>query len=204
MANGERLDWIFDSGPSALKQRYDQWAASYDDDHDAWGWRGPERVAQAALRLNPERDGVIYDAGCGTGKAGIALRQAGWAGDIVGLDFSTGMLDVAARSGVYTRLIACSLLDLPFDDDVATAVVSSGVFTHGHVGGEAFAELARIARPTGTVSITQRVDIECDLQDHAAASVESDVWREIERSEPELLHPDLNDSMQTITSWRTT
>jgi Xaa-Pro aminopeptidase len=50
-------------------------------------------------------------------------------------------------------------LDVPLQVDDAAAVVSSGVFTHGHVGGEAFAELCRITKPGGVIAVTQRLDL---------------------------------------------
>ena len=199
------IDRIFDTDQASLAATYDEWATSYDRDHDGWGWRGPEVVSEATLRLSAGSppDAQIYDAGCGTGTAGIALRSAGWLGGISGLDFSKGMLDVAAESGAYQELIKCSLLDIPLQANAAHAVVSSGVFTHGHVGGEAFAELARITRPGGTVSVTQRVDIEAELAGHAQHLVERSVWTLLERTDPASFHPERNDHvLQTVTTWR--
>ncbi|MGH1493704.1 MAG: class I SAM-dependent DNA methyltransferase [Acidimicrobiales bacterium] len=203
MADKDRLDWIFDSDRAGLEARYDQWASSYDDDHDEWGWRGPELVVEAVLRLGEfSADQAIYDAGCGTGRVGLCLRRAGWTGRTVGLDFSQGMLDVAAEAGDYDELIKCSLLDIPLPEDSAAAIVSSGVFTHGHVGGEAFAELARITRPAGLVSVTQRLDVEEQLSGHASALSASGRWQLVERTTPESLHPERDEALQTITTWR--
>ncbi|MFK7920203.1 MAG: class I SAM-dependent methyltransferase [Ilumatobacter sp.] len=200
----DRLDWIFDGeSSSSLEDRYDAWAASYDADHDEWGWRGPGLVAAATLRHlgRSRRDDTIIDAGCGTGKAGIALRNVGWTGRIVGLDFSQGMLDQAATFGVYDELIKCSLYDIELPDAVACAVVSSGVFTHGHVGGEALGELCRVTSPDGFVTLTRRVDL-ADFAQHVEALRVDGRWEEIERSEPERLHPDHNDTEQFVVTWQ--
>ncbi|MEM9564662.1 MAG: methyltransferase domain-containing protein [Actinomycetota bacterium] len=208
MTEPDRLDEILAVWPDDLVARYDRWAATYDDDHDGWGWRGPELVVDAARRLGARaragtgRDRPIVDAGCGTGRLGVALRRAGWAGGLVGVDLSGGMLAVAARSGVYDHLILCSLYDVPFADGAVGAVVSSGVFTHGHVGGEAFAELARVTRPGGLVSVTQRLDVEVQLRPHTAALTEAGDWEPVERTPPAPLHPGRDETAQTITTWR--
>jgi SAM-dependent methyltransferase len=65
-----------------------------------------------------------------------------------GLDISADMLAVAAKKGLYRKTIVADLsgtLNLP--DSSYGAVVSSGTFTHGHVGPDALDELLRIAKP---------------------------------------------------------
>lgn len=200
----DRIDWIFDATGAALEERYDTWAATYDTDHDQWGWRGPDMVAEMAVRLVGRRDrtATIIDAGCGTGKAGIAVRRAGWTGRLVGLDLSQGMLDQAAASGVYDELVKCSLLDVPLPDHHAVAVVSSGVFTHGHVGGEAFAELCRVTEQRGVIATTVRLDLIDALEPHVEALQRGGQWQEIERSNPELLHPERDTTEQIVIAWQ--
>ena len=200
----DRLDRIFESDDAAaLERRYDQWAETYDDDHDGWGWAGPEVVAATILRLGDLAEtATIHDAGCGTGKAGVALRRAGFRGRIVGLDLSQGMLDVAATTEAYDELVKCSLTELPLDDDTTDGVVSSGVFTHGHVGGDAFAELCRITRPDGLVTVTQPVELQTAFQPFADALQSDGRWTELERTTPESLHPDRDAVPQSVVTWR--
>ena len=60
---------------------------------------------------------------------------------------ATGWITAAAK-GLYRNRITADLtgtLDLP--DTAYGALVSSGTFTHGHVGPVALAELLRVARP---------------------------------------------------------
>lgn len=201
----DRLDWIFDGAHDAsLGERYDTWAATYDSDHSEWGWRGPDLVATATVRnvRASGRAATILDAGCGTGMVGVALRSAGWKGALIGLDLSQGMLDEASKSGAYDQLIKCSLYDVPLIDGVAVATVSAGVFTLGHVGGEAFAELCRITGSGGVVTVTQRLDFADRFAPHIDALSATGDWTEIERSERERLHPDRDDNEQTVVSWR--
>lgn len=202
----DRLDWIFEGdSPESLESRYDTWAVTYDADHDQWGWRGPDMVAEVTVRHIGAHDdtATIIDAGCGTGKVGIALRSAGWTGRLTGLDLSQGMLDVAAMSGVYDELVKCSLYEIPLPDDHSAAAVSSGVFTHGHVGGEAFVELCRVTRPGGVVTVTQRVDMIERFEPHVRALSDEGRWLEIERSTPQLFHPERDDTEQIVITWQT-
>lgn len=201
----DRLDWIFDGEATAsLEDRYDTWAETYDADHDQWGWRGPDLLAAATVRHIGALDAAatIVDAGCGTGKAAIALRKAGWSGRVVGVDLSRGMLDRASQSGAYDELIKCSLSDVPLADGCAVATVSSGVFTLGHVGGEALAELARITKPGGIVAVTQRIDLATGFEPYIQALCRAGEWEEIERTTPERLHPERDDTEQLIITWR--
>lgn len=200
----DRLDWIFEAKDApTLQSKYDAWAATYDADHDEWGWSGPQQVADTALRLGSiSAHTTIHDAGCGTGKAGMALRRVGFAGKIVGSDISQGMLDIAAKTTAYDSLVKCSLLDLPMAAKTTDAIVSSGVFTHGHVGGEAFAELCRITRPDGLVILTQRVDLLSDHEPHSSKLESAGQWKLTERTSPRNLHTDRDPVEQVITTWR--
>jgi len=209
-ATSDRLAWILNSDQAdqtALQARYDEWALSYDDDHDDWGWIGPDMVTAAVLESLPENARTdnavtVYDAGCGTGRAGVALRAAGWAGPIVGLDLSAGMLAVAARSGAYSELIKCSLYDVPIASDTAGALVSCGVFTQGHVTSRAFGELARITRPSGVVAITIRTDLEDQFSAEADRLSSTGAWQQLDRSSPTSSHPTKNTTEQVVLRWR--
>jgi len=56
-------------------------------------------------------------------------------------------LAVAAEKGLYRDTIPGDLTaKLPIEDGVYDAVVSSGTFTHGHVGPDALDELLRVAK----------------------------------------------------------
>ena len=199
---GDNLDWIWSTpDETALVERYDTWADSYDDEHDAWGWNGPQQAVAALLATStPE---VVLDAGCGTGRVGVELRAAGWAGSLIGVDISTGMLARAADRG-YDRLIEASLHGVPLDDDSVDAIVSTGVFTHGHVNHEAFPELIRLVRPGGLIIITSREEVWEALAPHAAELESAGTWTLLGRTEPQSFHPgrEVDDRPQSIVTWR--
>jgi SAM-dependent methyltransferase len=65
------------------------------------------------------------------------------------------MLATAAAKGFYRQTIEADLTQpLAIADDTYDAIVSSGTFTHGHVGPEALDEVLRIARPGATFVLT--------------------------------------------------
>jgi len=124
---------------------YRDFARTYDEGFATdLGYVYPERVAQVFLSAAGPEDSPVLDVGAGTGL--LAEHLGGLSVD--GIDISPEMLEKAAAKGLYRRRVVADLtrpLDLP--DAAYGALVSSGTFTHGHVGPEAFAELLRIARP---------------------------------------------------------
>ena len=145
----------------------------------------------------------MLDAGCGTGRVGVELRATGWTGNLIGVDISTGMLARAADRG-YDRLIEASLHAVPLDDARIDAVISTGVFTHGHVNHEVFPELIRLVRPGGLIIITSRDEVWEALRPHAEAIEEQGVWTLLGRTGPQSFHPgrDVDDRPQSIVTWR--
>ena len=77
---------------------YDRWAHQYEQDVLSWGARFPFVAATVFARFVGQDQGRILDAGCGTGLQGELLHLAGYS-DIVGIDMSKGMLDVARSKG---------------------------------------------------------------------------------------------------------
>ena len=70
----DRLEWIYASTtPDELRERYDVWAADYDDDLESMSWTAPHACAVACLR-HTDTNATVLDAGCGTGLVGAALR----------------------------------------------------------------------------------------------------------------------------------
>jgi SAM-dependent methyltransferase len=202
-----RLQWIYASqGTDQLRERYDVWAADYDSDLGDLSWTAPQAGAERCHHFAAP-GAEILDAGCGTGLVGVSLAELGHS-KVVGFDLSAGMLQRSADRGVYADLVQGSLLErLPFADGRFGSVVSVGVFTHGHVDGSAFAELARVTRSGGHVSITFRDDVMDDLGYRAAQQrlVDAGVWELVDLTEPlPLLHEDGDDILLRAWTWRIT
>jgi len=138
---------------------YDAWADTYEAEMRLAGYRHPS-VGLALLSRHLLRGaGPVLDAGAGTGLIGEWLAILGYPA-VEALDLSGGMLAVAARKRVYSRLTQGAMGGpLPYADGAFAAVVSTGVFTTGHVGAEALPELFRICRPGGVIVLTVKLTV---------------------------------------------
>lgn len=127
---------------------YGDWAETYDTGfvHEN-GYVLHAQVANAFVATGGA--GPVLDIGAGTGLCGAVLAQAEIT-PIDGIDISPDMLAQAEQKGVYRNLFAQNLLaGLSVDTGTYAGVVSSGTFTHGHVGPEALPEVIRIMSPNG-------------------------------------------------------
>ena len=141
------------------RDRYDEWADRYERDLlDTYGYRLPSTIVEHFVRwVAPAA--TILDAGVGTGLVGVFLAEHGFT-DLVGLDNSPAMLEVAARKGLYRSLHEMTLGEpLGFEAGAFDAVISAGTFTKGHAPASGLTELARVTRPGGHVVVGIRPDI---------------------------------------------
>lgn len=92
-----------------VRELFDGFADSFDQKLSLLDYRVPglieERIAGDSGLRNRELD--VLDAGCGTGLCGPFLRPV--AGRLTGVDLSGRMLQIAARRGVYDRLVEAEL-----------------------------------------------------------------------------------------------
>lgn len=124
---------------------YRDWADTYDSGFaDKMGYVYAKNVASALLGELEGATPNVLDIGAGTGL--IAEELPGLTVD--GIDISQEMLDVAGAKGLYRDRICADLTQtLDIADAKYGAMVSAGVFTHGHVGPSCLPELMRIAAP---------------------------------------------------------
>jgi predicted TPR repeat methyltransferase len=129
--------------PEDNRRLYANWAETYDSEFAArMAYRLPKLVADAFTGAGP-----VLDVGAGTGLLGQELAARG-VGPVDGIDISTEMLAIAQSKGIYRNLMLADLtqsLALPFAPYLG--VVSSGTFTHGHVGPDALERLLAVAAP---------------------------------------------------------
>ncbi|MET0333073.1 MAG: tetratricopeptide repeat protein [Rhizobacter sp.] len=87
-----------------VEKTFDAFAATFDANLSALGYRAPTLVADllAELLPPPAQQFAIHDLGCGTGLCGPLLRP--WAHDLSGCDLSQGMLEKARRRQAYDAL----------------------------------------------------------------------------------------------------
>lgn len=140
------------------KDAYDDWAASYERDLCAMGYRIPAVIASLFARYVPAETAPILDAGCGGGIQSEALAHLGY-GPITGIDLSPGMLAIARTKGFYAELKEQTLGEtLDFPDNHFGAVISAGTITPGHAPAHTFDELIRISRPGARILFSLRSD----------------------------------------------
>jgi predicted TPR repeat methyltransferase len=141
-------------GAKEIAELYDKWADTYDTEMAKVGYRHPSICLALLARYLPKGASPILDAGAGTGLIGEWLGIAGYP-HVEALDISEGMLAVARRKNCYRAYHALALGGpLPFPDQRFRGIISSGVFSTGHVGAEALDELVRICAPGGIVALT--------------------------------------------------
>jgi SAM-dependent methyltransferase len=165
---------------------YDSWAEDYEQSVASWGYTTPAVAAGLVGRYVEQGDGPLLDAGAGTGIAGEILSLIGY-GDLVAIDVSRDMLELARRKGVYGDLRQMELGGpLDFPTDAFAAVVAAGVFAAGHAPPESFEELIRVTRPGGHVIFSVRTDVyeEGGFKDKQEALEGEGRWRLVEASEP--------------------
>lgn len=154
------LGAVYDANDAdEIAKLYDGWANSYEEEMAQAGYRHPSICLALLARHLPRGARPLLDAGAGTGLIGEWLGILGYQ-QVEGLDISKGMLSVAARKGVYTKLHNLALgRPLPFKDGEFAGIVSAGVFTTGHVGVDGLDELVRICQPGGVIVLTIKNDL---------------------------------------------
>ena len=182
----ERVQWIYTSKDNKeLANRYDQWAKDYDADLDeGFGWLGPQRAVEYFVKYVPQ-NARILDAGAGTGLVGELLARRGYK-DLVAMDLSEGMLEVARKKKAYRefhQMVMGETLD--YATDSFDAIISVGVLTVGHAPASSFDELIRITRPGGYIVFSLRPDVyrESGFKEKQDALEAEGNWKLAEMSE---------------------
>ena len=117
----------------------------------------PTRLAIEALDVQPGNR--VLDLGCGPGQAAEQLRSLTSPGQVIGIDQSSTMIRQAQRSN-WRHVLAGEMefhvaqFDaLPFEDGSFDCVLASNVMYFWKDTGAALAEIRRILRPGGRLSV---------------------------------------------------
>jgi demethylmenaquinone methyltransferase/2-methoxy-6-polyprenyl-1,4-benzoquinol methylase len=130
-----------------VARRYDLMNTLMTAGQDAH-WR--RLVARAATTRGAER---ILDVGTGTGRLGEALLKANRHAEVVGVDFTEGMLRRARRRDLH--LTRADALQLPFADHEFDAVVSAFLVRNLADVGRGIAEQTRVLKPGGRLVVLE-------------------------------------------------
>ncbi|MFH8987754.1 class I SAM-dependent methyltransferase [Streptomyces sp. NPDC017940] len=124
------------------------WDSRFPNDGPAY------RAAVTELGLGP--GDRVLDAGCGTGRALPALRDAvGPRGAVLAADLTPAMLEAAARAGraAHGRLLLADVARLPLRTGALDAVFAAGLIAHLPAPAENLRELRRVVRAGGRLAL---------------------------------------------------
>lgn len=153
------LEWIYGrSDDLTLREKYDAWAATYEEDLSTSYQNCPETAATCLADLVDDKDARILDVGAGTGLCGSALAKLGYC-DITAVDMSDGMLRQAEQKGIYRDLARHDIeQEFPWPPGSFDAAVAAGVFTFSHAPAEALGHIVDVLRDGGIFVVTFRDD----------------------------------------------
>jgi len=133
-----------------LTTGYAEWAATYDGPNPLVDAETP--LVDAILADLAAPDVRALDAGCGTGRHASTLTGAGC--EVIGIDASEAMLDVARANVPGATFEVAHHHSLPLDDRSIDLAVAALTLCHLPDPAPAVAELARVLRPGGTLVIS--------------------------------------------------
>lgn len=103
--------------------------------------------------IDPQPGERILDIACGTGTSSSALTRTG--ANVVGLDFSAGMLEQARRKHSNLEFVEGDAMKLPFHSDEFDAVTISFGLRNVSDPKVALSEMYRVLKPGGRLVITE-------------------------------------------------
>jgi len=155
-----------------LKDLFDRFSNSFDENLASLGYRAPELLVSALGEYLPTDGRLdILDAGCGTGLCGGLLRSM--SRRLVGVDLSDGMVGNARARAVYDELVVgelCAFMrERPQAFDV---VISADTLVYFGALEEATAAARACVRPGGVLAFTLERMLEEDAQNGATYRIQ--------------------------------
>ena len=143
--------------PEDNKRLYAKWAATYDSSFvDAKQYRYPKAISECFDQVVTDDVVRVLDIGTGTGLTGMYLSRLRTGVVLDGMDISPEMLGQAKLkqrtdgSAVYRALYERDLTrDVPNENAPYEALISSGTFTHGHLGPQCLRNLLPLLANNG-------------------------------------------------------
>jgi len=143
--------------PAEVRSMFDRLAGRYDLLNTLLSGGSDGRWRRAAARATGLRPGGrALDVACGSGKLSLELVQlAAPGGLVVGLDFSAGMLEVAAIRAPGPRYVRGDALALPFAGGTFDAATIAFGLRNLADPGRGLAEMLRVIRPGGRAIVLE-------------------------------------------------
>ncbi|XP_070543399.1 uncharacterized protein [Ptychodera flava] len=93
-----------DYDPNVMKEKFDEWSKTYDQDIEKWNYNGPKRVAESMSKIIPDKSATILDLGCCTGLVGEELSKVGFH-NVDGVDISDECIKLAKGKNIYRNIL---------------------------------------------------------------------------------------------------
>jgi len=146
--------------PSYLRTLFDQYAPKFEASLTGdLGYRGPALLFKAVLAASaavgmPAFFRRAIDLGCGTGLTARAFATQ--TDEIIGIDISPKMIELADATGLYTALEVAEIVDglRSKPDASADLVLAADVMVYVHDVMPVLREAARVLKPGGLLAFT--------------------------------------------------
>lgn len=115
-----------------------------------WVYRPPQDEVIAQLKVHGAHR--VADVACGTGILADRIERELHPGEVYGVDMSQGMLDAARARSPQVHWLRGPAEQLPFDDGVLDAVVTTSAF-HFFDQPAALADFHRVLAPGGMAAV---------------------------------------------------
>jgi len=180
---------------TATRTSYDRVAEAYAEHFQDELATKPVELAMLGLFASVV-DGPVLEVGCGTGLETTELVKLGV--NVSGLDLSPGMLEVARQRLPNVRFEVGSMLELPHADNTFAGVLAwySTIHVPDELLPTALAELARVVRPGGYLSLAFQVGEE---PLHMTSALGHDIELVFHRRHPDRMAELLKDAGTPVT-----
>jgi predicted TPR repeat methyltransferase len=146
--------------PTYVRTLFNQYAPKFETALvNDLGYRGPAQLFKAVLAASAARCKPAFfrraiDLGCGTGL--VARAFAAQTDEIIGIDLSPGMIELARSTGLYDELEVAEIMEglSGKQDASADLVLAADVMVYVHDMAPLLREVARVLVPGGLLAFT--------------------------------------------------
>ena len=140
-----------------LKEYYKNWSSTYDNDVKSCKYNGPETITNILTKNYNIYGASILDVGCGTGLLADYLNKQKYQIMIDGIDLSPEMIQIAIKRNYYNEVRVTDVFDITLPQSKKyDFIISSGMFTHNHVGPTAVENILNFLDKDGVFIFTVR------------------------------------------------